>query len=348
LKRTVKKNITVTIFIVVLIDTIIGGFLLKSRSFSHLAIWHIIESSKKEDFYWQPEKAPLYFHFDSYSDRLSIFKNEISPLVKNENDELKIVLTLAKYVIDVSSDNIKTGLSLRWDSPEGILKQIREGASANCFYRAVLFSTYLSSLGLKSRLWALENEKFNATAHSVNEVYIRSLKKWAFIDVMFGFYITENGKPLSLLELRERLLDGDTKKILAHSLCNGTKGQKEPPGFYSRLVKCVFLRSGNDFVNKYNAKIRYGVFSGFKRYLDRLPNKIRIGLSYFLGRQDIFMHYIDRYSQSLGPQAIIAKLLFYFFIFSLLSLGALLAILSSVFLRKTLAINLSRKDTRQR
>lgn len=348
MKRLVKKNIIIAIFILALINVTIGFLLLKSRSLSHLAIWRTMESEAKDDFYWQPEDAPGYFYFEPDSDRLTIFKNEISSLIESEKDEFKTVLKIAEYLTNITSDNIQQGVSLKWDSPEGMLRQIKEGAVANCFHRSILFSAYLSSLGIKSRLWALENEGFNATAHSINEVYIKTLKKWVFIDIMLGFYVTEKGGLLSLLELRERLLKGGDGTILVCNIRDEIEEQKKLPVFYKRLIKCVFLRSGNDFINKYNAKIRYGIFSVFQRRIDRFPDDIRRGLDYLLGRRDIFIHYVDSFSKSLGPRIIAAKLVFYFFILSLISMAVFLAAFCVVFLRRFFAMNLFRRDTRHR
>lgn len=50
MKITTKKVAIILILTVFLIDTIIIYSLFKSRSFSHLAIWDIIESDKREEF----------------------------------------------------------------------------------------------------------------------------------------------------------------------------------------------------------------------------------------------------------------------------------------------------------
>lgn len=344
MKKTVKKHIAVVILILINVTT--GILLLKNRSFSHLAIWNIRESDKEKDFYWKPEDAPRYFRFEPSNDRPSIFRNEAFPLVKDENDELKIVLKLARYVMDIGLDKIQPYLSLRWDSPEGMLRQIRAGAGAHCFHRCIVFSSYLSSLGIKSRLWALENDNFNAVPHTVTEVYLKSLGKWVFIDVMWKLYVTENGKPVSFLELRERLLNRDNEKILAHNINNELIYEKEKLYPYNRLIKCVFLRANNDFVNRYSS--RYGALSIFKNPIDKLPGDIRIGLEYLFGGGDVFLYYLDKFSRSLKSKIIIIKLLFYFFIFSLVATGILLLMLSLFLLKRCLAINLSKKETRHR
>lgn len=347
MEEMVKRNIYIAVFIIILIDAVIGYASFKNRAFSHLAIWDIIESANLDDFYWQPENAPGYFHFEPGKDGIDIFKNEIRPLIRNKNDDFGIMLEAAKYVMGIFPDNNHMGRVLKWDSPEGMLRQIRAGASgAHCFHRSILFSTYLSGLGLKSRLWALENEKFNSTAHSVNEVYIKSLKKWVFVDIMFGFYASENGNPLSFLELRARLLNDKAGNISVQKIGDGTGGHTLIPGFYPKLIKCVFLRSGNDFIDKYNA--RYGFLSVFQSYIDKFPNGIRMGASYLFGGQDRFIHYVDRFSKSLKSDMIISKALFYFLISTTFFIGILGIAFVLVFLRPNPEINLSTKDTRQR
>jgi len=347
MSKILREKVILCILIIILIDVITGCLLLKSRSFSHLAIWNIVESNKKENFYWQPEDAPLYFYFEPYSDRISIFREEVFPLIKDESDDFRITLEVARYIMDISSNKIQPGLFLKWGSPEEILRQIREGAGANCFHQSILLSTYLSGAGIKARLWALENKGFDGVSHSITEAYIESLEKWVFIDVLGGFYVTEDNRPLSFLELRERLLNENTEKILFHNINDDRiMGKKEIPDFYKRLVRCVFLRANNDFVNKYSS--RYGVLSIFEIHIDKLPDDVRRGLEYSLGRRDIFIHYVDRFSRSLKSKIITIRLLFYFFIFSLMSTGILLVRLSLFFLKRCLSINLSRKDTRHR
>ncbi len=330
--KIAKRNIYIVVFIIVLIDAVIGFALFKSRAFSHLAVWDVIESANPDDFYWPPEDAPGYFRFEPDKAGTAIFKNEIQPLIRNKNDDFGIMLEAAKYVMGIFPNNNQRGKALKWDSPEGMLRQIREGASgAHCFHRSILFCAYLSGLGLKSRLWALENEKFNPLAHTVNEVYIKSLKKWVFVDITFGFYAAEHGNPLSFLELRERLLNDRAGNILVQRIGDGAGEHNVIPVFYPKLIKCVFLRAGNDFIDKYNT--RYGFLSVFQSRIDKLPNGIRIGASYLFGGQDRFVHYVDRFSKSLKLDIIIAKALFYFLVSTIFFTGILGIAFVLVFLK---------------
>jgi len=352
MKRIFKKKIMMGILIVILVDVVIGCFLFTNRSFPRLAMWNIIESDKLYDFYWHPKDAPEYFHFETNSDKLSIFRDEILPLVKAESDDLEKAIKVARYVGDIGVLRFTLYTSgLQWDSPEGILKQIRAGRGGNCFHYSILYSTYLASVGIKSRLWTLEGDDgLQWLSHTITEVYIRTLKKWVLIDAMREIYFTKENQPLSVLELRDGLLGGEAEEILVHSVSKRTEEPKIVFENYTRLLKCVFLRASNDFVDKYDAKIRFGAFSKFQVYLDRLPSDWRRGLDYLFGRRDFLIHYVDRFSRSLRPKLIIARGLFYFFaVSSALIFTFLLIILPIKVLRRFfLAINLSRKDTCQK
>lgn len=341
----IKKNICIAVFIIILIEAVIGWILFKNRAFSHLAVWNVVEFDNLGSFYWPAENAPGYFKFEPASEKISIFANEIYPLIREKSNDLEIMLETAKYVAKIFSGANQRGGILRWGSPEEMLEQVRVKAfSAHCFHRSILFSAYLSGAGLKSRLWALENDKFDAPAHSVNEVYIGSLKKWVFVDVTFGFYALENEKPLSFLELRERLLRDAGKNILLQGIDGKTERGYVLPVFYPKLVKCVFLRSRNDFINKYN--FRYGVLSAFQNYIDKLPSGLRIGANYLLDGQEKFIHYRDKFSKSLKPNIITAKIFFYIFILVLFFAGVFCLV--SVFPKARSIMNLSKKDTLKR
>ncbi|MBL7130470.1 MAG: hypothetical protein ISS45_03570 [Candidatus Omnitrophica bacterium] len=343
MKRISKKRLIICILTVILVDVVIGCLLLTNPSFSRLAMWNIIESDKQDDFYWKPEDDPEYFHFEPNSDKLSIFRNEIFSLVNDESNELERAVKIARYVGNIATPPTaqlrgRHTPRLQWDSPQGLLKQMRAGRSGgHCFHYSILYSTYLSSIGMRSRLWALEGDDgLGRDSHSITEVYIGSLKKWILIDVTLGIYFTKENYPLSVLELRDELLEEEAEKILVHSVSERSCSPNIAFERYARLLKCVFLRTGNDFANKYDARIRYGAFSRFQRYLDKLPSVWRRGLNYLLGRRDFLMHYVDKFSGSLRMESIIARSLFYFFIFSLVSTGILLIILFLSFLKRYL------------
>ena len=71
MKNIIRRRILAAIiFLVVLFDLSAAFLLFRSRYFSHLAVWRIIESSKKTDFSRPPEIAPAYFVFESGDSKL--------------------------------------------------------------------------------------------------------------------------------------------------------------------------------------------------------------------------------------------------------------------------------------
>jgi hypothetical protein len=303
--RVAKKHPAVWVFVLGVVTIALGVLFYKSRALSHLAVWNMIESGRPEDFNWAPEAAPRYFYFEPDTQELASFRNDIQPFVQNEQDDLEIIKRVVKYVDDIQLNKCGGTKMLKWDSPEGMVKRIREGNSANSFHKAVIFSTYLASIGIKSRLWALENDCFSGRVRTVAEVYLRSLRKWVMVDPAFCFYATEGVIPLSLLELRQKVLSGNTSEVMVRYLGRKVVSWSRVPVAQARLMRCVFLRAKNDFFNSYSD--RYGILTCCKKYIDNLPESLRLGVSYFLGRGYIFMHYVDKYSPSLKRAALFAK-----------------------------------------
>lgn len=339
-----RRKVVLFIFAIVLIDIIIGYFFFTNRSFPRLALWKIIESNDRGDFYWEPEDKPPYFHFEPDGDKLSAFREEVSPLIKGESDELKIALIIAKHAGNIKAANPALGdRRLRWDSPEGILKQIRAGKTGNCFHYSILYSTYLSGIGIKSRLWTLEGDDgLDKLSHTVCEVYLPAVKKWLLIDAFWGVYFLGNDKPLSVLELRDALLAKTYSGIVVESVKGEPVNREEVLRAYAELMPDIFLRAGNDFSARYESGKRYGILSPFSAGLDRLPSEWRRGISYLAGRRDALLHYADAFSARFGFIRIAAIAAFYFFI---LSLPLLIIYFGALLLKRIRSMRRSKSQT---
>lgn len=324
-----KKILAVSIAAVFVMTICSAVLLSKARYFSHLLVWNIVDSNRQEDFNWPPSKAPSFFYFDN-KDSAKVFYKKVAPLLGNEaNDFMTITKIASQLYRDCSVNN---GVRLIGsDSPILIAEGLKNGYRAHCFHRSVLFSAYLTAAGFKSRVWALENDRFEGIPHAVNEVYSESLKKWVFFDTMFGFYAALGNEPLSFLELRQNLLS-HKKELTLYPLDKNNVATKEAPVLYEQLVKSAFLRSGNDFINKtQDFKIKYGFVAPLHAYLDALPDPLRRGFGYVFGRKEIFLHYVDPYSGPFKQQVLFAKSIFYLFCLSLF----LLFVINLVFINKS-------------
>lgn len=81
----------------------------------------------------------------------------------------------------------------------------------NCRLHSILMRDMLLSVGIKARyITCLPYDQDDQDCHVVNEVFLPELGKWAIIDSDMDKVLTDmDGVPLSLWELREKLLSGD-------------------------------------------------------------------------------------------------------------------------------------------
>lgn len=81
----------------------------------------------------------------------------------------------------------------------------------NCRHHSILMRDMLLSVGIKARyITCLPYDQDDEDCHVVNEVFLPELGKWAIIDADMDKVLTDmDGVPLSLWELREKLLSGD-------------------------------------------------------------------------------------------------------------------------------------------
>ena len=312
-----KLFITVIIFL----DCLIAYFLFTNRSFPRLAMWNIIEVKAAKDIYWHPNDAPRYFHFELESKDLEYFTREALRVIEDQEDDSVQAVSIAAFIKNISKQYQPFAKRIVWGSPMHLLKQLKRGARGiNCFHYSIIYSTYLSSIGIKSRVWALEgNDSLEDMTHSVAEVYLQTFNKWVLIDSHWGIYFTDSNIPLSVLELREKLLNNEAEDIVVETTMPSLNVAKYALKRYKEFLLRVFLRCDNDFIAKYDSIARYGFFWRFSPFFDKLPSVYRRGLAYLLGRRNRLMHYVDDASGSLQMHILGAKAIFYFFLVSLVS-----------------------------
>lgn len=307
----------IAILCLAVLDIAIGCLFFANRAFPRLVLWPIRESADRRDFIWEPGHQPDYFHFEQLSNALLPLKSEIENIIRDKDDDTAKALSVARYVHSLARTFRSYNKRLVWGEPRKILLQIKDGAIGNCFHYSIIYSTYLSSIGIPSRLWTLEGDDgFGPLTHTVCEVYLAQDKQWVIVDAFWGVYFMRNNRPLSLLELRDALLTKSYSGITVESVNGEPLDRESILRAYSRLMPDIFLRAGGDFVARYKSGKRYGILSPFAASLDRLPSEWRRGMSYLTGRRDALLHYVDNFSTRFGLIRIAAIALFYFFVLS--------------------------------
>lgn len=172
-----------------------------------------------------PDNAIYKLEFDKVrtSDRIIKYKinTQDSSLTK-----LREEFKLNSIIRDTKDDfekvlKIQSWVQSRWkhsadNTPEindayYILKQAEKGQRFRCVEYSRVASECLKSLGFKVRNLGLMTKDIdvvnNGGGHAVNEVYIKDLKKWIFIDPQFDVIVTENGIPLNAVELQNAIAE---------------------------------------------------------------------------------------------------------------------------------------------
>lgn len=329
-----KRSLYALLFTIALIDGVILYTLATDAAIPRLAIWPIKESNEQSDFYWSPDNHPEGFYFEQPTHKLDSLRQEMDKVIDPGDDQLSKILNIADHVYKIALASSDDGGKLRWDSAEAVVRQINEGrGGAHCFHFSIMFSAYLSSVGVKNRLWSLEgsNTFLSYQRHSIVEVFLEDKQKWILVDAFWGAYFTppNDDVPYSVFELRDDMLNVNQDKAVIRRLSGEVYTDSAFRAKYHEILPSVFLRYGNDFINKYNPKLRYGFLAPFSGILDKLNNESRRALDYLLGRRDTYLHYLDIHQESIGLRILYAKSAFYF-----LLLSPLLMLLAVVFSRK--------------
>ena len=77
----------------------------------------------------------------------------------------------------------------------------------NCRAKSQILNEMCLALHIYSRkVWINPNSVYDSDCHVVNEVWDTKLNQWVMLDITNNFYwVDENGKPLSILEIRDHL-----------------------------------------------------------------------------------------------------------------------------------------------
>jgi len=127
--------------------------------------------------------------------------------IAGNGDEMSKIVNLMLFV----TENIKYDGS-NWapcelDAIDLYNYQKATGKGINCRHKAMVLNEIYLSMGFKSRyVTCMPKDQLDYDCHVINCVYSETLGKWLWMDASFGIYVTaENGTPLSIEEVRDRL-----------------------------------------------------------------------------------------------------------------------------------------------
>jgi len=154
----------------------------KNSNVSDIATISYNDGNKKEDI------PKVFFEINS----------KLFPQGKPDSE-----LAVVKQIVIWLNQNTKVGPGLSEPSDKA-LEMMVYGKGGVCSDMVQIFNNFCVINDIKVREWGTTSAPFNREngGHSFNEVFIKSLQKWIFIDPSWGlFFYDEENSPLSVIEM---------------------------------------------------------------------------------------------------------------------------------------------------
>jgi hypothetical protein len=121
-------------------------------------------------------------------------------------------------------------------------KCINEQKTLDCGSLAVVLGDCYSALGFKSRrIVCLPKDSTDVDCHSINAVYSHTFKKWLWMDATNDAYVmNERNEPLSIAEVRERLIDEKPLKLNVDANWNHVRQVTIEDYLYNYMAKNLY------------------------------------------------------------------------------------------------------------
>ncbi len=249
MKRSLKYPFIVGVLLVItyisfaLIPLLEGSFryvLISLVAITILAMFFLISMSPTIFGLFKNKKNLPDKNFDKLT-FASIPSNNIKIEYSSNEDESKLVklrndFNLDNVVKSAKSDYekvklIQTWVHKRWkhdgnNAPKFndayyILKQAEKGERFRCVEYSLVTCECLRSIGLIVRnmgIWTKDiSDVDRGGAHVINEVYLRGLQKWIFLDPQFDIIITENEVPLNAVEIQNAIAEQRNIQVVSIS-----------------------------------------------------------------------------------------------------------------------------------
>ena len=213
--------------------------------------------------------------------------------VAGNGTEMDRILNLFTWV----HNTIKHDGSNSAPDPENSLSILdycsKSGAGVNCVYMAIVFNEACLAMGIKARVIHGNAKKFifNGEWHTFNAVYSSDQDKWIFMDPMkYAYFTDEDNTPLSISELRDHLIRGETLHLNPDANYNGSPFEKDE---YLNYLSKNLYRFSCSVESKFG---NYGIFhlTGVARdyvHLDPAGEKqdgLALGTNIFTSNPDYF------------------------------------------------------------
>ena len=208
----------------------------------------VAELGQPIDVDWSPNAVPEEFHWEQ------------RPAPTRFVDVVKEVLRDAPADMTDFETALRLARHLKASAREGqpiqanawlTYQKLTTGQGGYCSDFSRTMDALALSAGLSVREWGFTWESL-ANGHAFKEIWEPSLHKWIFLDSFHGFYVVDkdSGTPLSVLEFRSHLMDGNDPNTVRLVPINGERFDEvrinRERSYYARGMPRMFLLLGNN------------------------------------------------------------------------------------------------------
>ena len=237
----------------------------------------IANVGQETDFTWTPDKVPKNFRLETSGvpDEFErIAEKIITPDLAGKSNFEKTLL-IARHLSQLPARGGAIMSTTRYT-----YEQIVSTGKGYCADYTQVFNALAIASDIPVREWGFAFEEYG-NGHAFNEIYDPGLGKWIMVDVFNSFYLKRlsDGVPVSVMELREALLEGvaesmiEVVPIVKDNF--GFKSYEKLFEYYARGKDQFFLWWGNDvFTYERHPLIRFSA---------SLPRSLEQGLAIIFG-----------------------------------------------------------------
>lgn len=229
----------------------------------------IAEKGTPGDFLWTPSGPPSDFRLETHPAPPELV--DVAYYVPEQDvSGFTKTIDIARHLLQTKGD----GLSIRADTATAY-NLITKTGTGYCGDYTQVFVALAHINGIDVREWGFALDDYGG-GHAFNEIYDEALGKWVFVDIFSGFYVVDRltGVPLSVLELRDALLNRDLENVSISRFRDERfefRDEAQAWEFYSEGAAQMFLWWGND------------VFSYESNALVELSSRVSRALEQFVG-----------------------------------------------------------------
>lgn len=251
----------------------------------------VLETPDRAAFQWDPQHQPSWFHRDP-PEAYQEFAAEARAAIAGAPTDLDAVVALMSYTRHLGSTTSEIQTIPSSATIPEIRRLLAQGQQGNCGHYDHLLTAFLSSLGWPARNMMLSDaDGLGGNVHTMVEAWVASRRQWVALDVWDDVWFAADGAPLSLLDLRDQLLDGQADRL---EIRRGTAGTTLPSQFMAYLrahVVNIDVEASGDLASR--GARRYGFLRPFTALLNRAPPVVQGTLNVLVGPRARWVHYLD-------------------------------------------------------